>query len=120
MKTLSEVIIRGYDYSYSVGERGETSKAGRGKHKNMMNADHRGRHWRGTIANALFSIAVLMGILLMTSLFSGLFSSWTFLGFPFVFYMGAQGAFVLMIVLVYRATELQEKTDRRHGASEEI
>ena len=85
-----------------------------------MNSDHRWRHWRGTKANATFSIAALLGILLLSSVFAGLFSSWSFLGFPFAFYMAGQGAFILMIILVYWSSGLQEKTDRRHGASEEI
>ncbi len=86
----------------------------------MMSSEHRWRHWRGTQVNALLSIAALLGILFVASVFSGLFSSWSFLGFPFAFYMAGQGAFILMAILVYWSSGLQEKTDRRHGASEEI
>ena len=86
----------------------------------MMNPEHRWRHWRGTKVNALLSIALLGGLLLLPSLFSGLFSRWSFLGFPFGFFLAAQGAFVLMIILSFWAAGQQEKTDRRHGASEEI
>ncbi len=86
----------------------------------MMNSEHRWRHWRGTKANALFAIAALLGILLIASVFAGLFASWSFLGFPFAFYMAGQGAFILMIILVYWFAGFQEKTDRHYGASEEI
>ena len=86
----------------------------------MMEADHRRLHWQGTKTNAAIAIAILVGIVLFISLFSGLVYGWIFLGFPFAFYLAAQGAFVMMIVLVYWSFGRQEKTDRRHGASEEI
>jgi len=86
----------------------------------MIEADHRRLHWQGTKVNAFVAIAILMGIILFAGVFAGLFSSWSFLGFPFAFYLAAQGAFVMMIILVYWFLGRQEKTDRRHGASEEI
>ena len=86
----------------------------------MIGTEHRRLHWQGTKINAAITIAILVGILLSTTLFSGLFSSWRFLGFPFAFYLAAQGAFVMMIILVYWSFGRQEKTDRRHGASEEL
>ena len=88
--------------------------------RNMIESDHRGLHWQGTKTNALIAIGLLMAIILMTSVFAGLFASWSFLGFPFPFYITAQCGFILMIILVYWAMGRQEKTDRRHGASEEI
>ena len=86
----------------------------------MMESDHRGLHWQGTRANTLIAIGILMAIITMASLFAGLFASWSFLGFPFAFYLAAQCSFILMIILVYWSMGRQEKTDRRHGASEEI
>ncbi len=86
----------------------------------MIGSDHRRLHWQGTKLNGVIALAILVAILLFASLFSGLFSGWSCLGFPFAFYLGAQGAFILMIILVYWSFARQEKTDRRHGASEEI
>ncbi len=86
----------------------------------MIESEHRRMHWQGTKVNALISIAVLVGILLTVSLLTGLFTGWIFLGFPFVFYLAAQGAFWGMIILVYWSVGRQDVTDRRHGASEEI
>lgn len=86
----------------------------------MIEADHRGLHWHSTKTNALIAIGILVGLFLIASLFVDLFSDWNFLGFPLGFYYAAQGAFILMIVLVYWSTGRQEKTDRQYGASEEI
>ncbi len=86
----------------------------------MIEKEHRTLHWRATKTNALVAIALLGVILLLSSLFSGLFAQWSFLGGPFAFFWAAQGAFVLMIVLVYWSSARQEKTDRHFGASEEI
>jgi len=86
----------------------------------MIEADHRGAHWKGTKTNAAIAVGILAGILLISGSFAGLFHSWFFLGFPFTFFFAAQGAFIMMIILVYWSTGRQEKTDRRHGASEEI
>ncbi len=88
--------------------------------RKVIGSDHRRLHWQGTKFNALIAVAILVAILLFASLFSGLFSGWNFLGFPFAFYLGAQGAFIMMIILVYWFFARQEKTDRAHGASEEI
>ena len=86
----------------------------------MIEPEHRNAHWNGTKANAAIAIGILVGILLLGSSFARLFSYWSFLGFPFSFFLAAQGALILMIILVYWSSGRQEKTDRRHGASEEI
>ena len=86
----------------------------------MIESEHRGVHWRSTKTNALLSIGILIGILITVSLLSDFFTRWHFLGFPFVFFLAAQGAFILMIIIVFWSAGRQEKIDRRHGASEEI
>jgi len=86
----------------------------------MIEDDHRGAHWTSTKTNAAIAIAILVGITLLAGSFAGLFASWSFLGFPFAFFLAAQGGFIMMIVLVFWSSGVQEKTDRRHGASEEI
>ena len=86
----------------------------------MIEPDHRGAHWQSTRANAFIAIGLLAVVLALASIFSGLLSGVHFLGFPFSYYLAGQGAFILMIVLVFWLSGRQEKTDRRHGASEEI
>ncbi len=86
----------------------------------MMDASHRGAHWKSTKTNAAIAIVALAGILLLVSIFASITGGGRFLGFPLSFYLAAQGVFVALIILVYWSTGRQEKIDHRHGASEEI
>lgn len=86
----------------------------------MIEREYRGRHWLSTRRNALLTLGLLLAIVFAASLFGDLFAGWHFLGFPLSFYMAAQGAFILMIALVFWNSGRQDEIDRRHGASEEI
>jgi putative solute:sodium symporter small subunit len=86
----------------------------------MIEQLHRGAHWRGTLRIALVVVACLVALITLSSLFIGLFTDWRFLGFPFAFYIVAQGGFVIMIALVFWSAGQQERVDRKHGAAEEI
>ncbi|KAA0548570.1 DUF4212 domain-containing protein [Bacillus sp. BGMRC 2118] len=45
-------------------------------------------------------------------------SSFTFLGFPFHYYMGAQGAIVVFIILLFVNAKVSDKIDEKYGIDE--
>lgn len=86
----------------------------------MIEKEYRARHWQGTARNTLLSLALLAGGVLVASLFADIFDRWHFLGFPLSYYLAGQGAFILLIALLFWTSGRQDETDRRYGASEEI
>lgn len=51
-------------------------------------------------------------------LFAEPLSTFTFLGFPFHYYMGAQGAIVTFIVLLFINAKISDKIDQKYGIDE--
>ena len=43
----------------------------------------------------------------------------TILGFPFVFYMAAQGSLIAFVVMLFVFARQQDKIDREHGVAED-
>jgi putative solute:sodium symporter small subunit len=46
-------------------------------------------------------------------------NNFTFLGFPFAFYMGAQGALVVYVALIVYYAWYMNRLDREYGVAEE-
>jgi putative solute:sodium symporter small subunit len=86
----------------------------------MIEKEYRARHWQSTARNTLLSLGLLAALLLVSSLFTDIFDRWHFLGFPLSYYLACQGAFILMIALLFWSSGRQDEIDRRFGASEEI
>ncbi|WP_456277470.1 DUF4212 domain-containing protein [Bacillus sp. AK128] len=51
-------------------------------------------------------------------LFAEPLSKFTFLGFPFHYYMGAQGAVLTFIILLFINAKLSDKIDEKYGIDE--
>jgi len=52
-------------------------------------------------------------------MFAEYFSSFTFNGFPFHYFMGAQGAVLTFIILLFVNAKVSDKIDEKYGISEE-
>lgn len=51
-------------------------------------------------------------------LFAESLSKFTFLGFPFHYYMGAQGAILVFILLLFVNAKVSDKIDEKYGIDE--
>lgn len=52
-------------------------------------------------------------------LFAEYFSEFTFNGFPFHYFMGAQGAVLMFIILLFVNAAASDQIDKKYGISEE-
>ena len=67
--------------------------------------------------------AVLLGIwfvvTFVVSYYAREFFSFTFFGWPFSFWMGAQGALIVYVIIVWYYARRMNKLDREYGVDEE-
>jgi putative solute:sodium symporter small subunit len=80
--------------------------------------DARQRHWRGN----LFVTALLLLVWLIVTFGVSYFArelSFSFFGWPFSFWMGAQGALAVYLMIVGFYAWYMNRLDVRHGADEE-
>jgi putative solute:sodium symporter small subunit len=80
--------------------------------------DARQRHWRGN----LFVTALLLLVWLIVTFGVSYFArelSFSFFGWPFSFWMGAQGALAVYLLIVGFYAWYMNRLDVRHGADEE-
>ena len=77
-------------------------------------------YWR---YNVRLTIILLVIWFVVTYLVSGLWAGWlnqyTFLGFPFGYYMAAQGALVIFVIEIAVYAWLMNKKDEEYGIREE-
>ena len=81
-------------------------------------ADARQRHWRSN----LFVTALLLLVWLIVTFGVSYFArelSFSFFGWPFSFWMGAQGALAVYLLIVGFYAWYMNRLDVRHGADEE-
>ena len=80
--------------------------------------DARQRHWRGN----LFVTALLLLVWLIVTFGVSYFArelSFSFFGWPFSFWMGAQGALAVYLLIVGFYAWYINRLDVRHGVNEE-
>jgi putative solute:sodium symporter small subunit len=80
--------------------------------------DARQRHWRGN----LFVTALLLLVWLTVTFGVSYFArelSFSFFGWPFSFWVGAQGALAVYLLIVGFYAWYMNRLDVRHGADEE-
>lgn len=80
--------------------------------------DARQRHWRGN----LFVTALLLLVWLIVTFGVSYFArelSFSFFGWPFSFWMGAQGALAVYLLIVGFYAWYMNRLDVRHGVNEE-
>lgn len=75
------------------------------------------RHWRLTLWLTLGLLAIWLAVSLTTSLAPAWLNQWQFLGFPFGFYLAAQGALLVYLLIVGAHTALMNRMDRNYHGS---
>jgi len=80
--------------------------------------DARQRHWRGNLLVTALLLLVWLIVTFGVSYFARELS-FSFFGWPFSFWMGAQGALVVYLLIVGFYAWYMNRLDVRHGADEE-
>ena len=86
----------------------------------MIEDEHRAGHWRRSIIWAAVALAVVVVFVVLAPLNVDSLNGVIVLGFPLGFFLAAQGALIALVVVAFWFVNRQERTDRRHGASEDL
>jgi putative solute:sodium symporter small subunit len=84
----------------------------------QLTEKHR-QYWRRNLRLTGFLLAVWFVVTFVVGWFARDLQSVTFLGFPLSFYMGAQGAVLIFVVLVGYYAYGMDKLDREYGVHED-
>ena len=76
-------------------------------------------HWRRTTRLMLAHLAVWVFFGYIIHMFVNQLNSIQFLGFPLGFYMAAQGALIVFVVMLFVFAAVQDKIDREEGVAED-
>jgi putative solute:sodium symporter small subunit len=77
--------------------------------------DKRRRYWRRTLRMTLVLLAIWFVVTFGVSFFARQLVTITIFGFPFGFYMGAQGALVVYALIVGIYARYMNRLDREYG-----
>jgi putative solute:sodium symporter small subunit len=86
--------------------------------KNMQLTEKHKQYWRKNLRLTGALLAIWFVITFVIGWYARDLQSITFLGFPFPFYMGAQGALLIYLILVGYYAYCMDKLDREYGVQE--
>jgi putative solute:sodium symporter small subunit len=75
-------------------------------------------YFRERIRNIAIYLIIWFIVSFGVVMFAEPLSKFSFLGFPFHYYMGAQGAVVTFIILLFVNAKLSDKVDQKYGIDE--
>lgn len=82
-------------------------------------AARRVEYWRRTLRVTAILMAIWFVVTYVVIWFAVPLNQFTFLGFPFAFYMGAQGALIVYVALIVFYAWYMNRLDREFGVAEE-
>jgi len=75
-------------------------------------------YWRKNLRMTALLLAVWFVVTFVGSYYARELNSFTIMGFPFGFYMGAQGALLVYLFIVWFYARYMRKLDRDYGVDE--
>lgn len=75
-------------------------------------------YWRRNLRMTAFLLAIWFVVTFVVSYFARDLGEITLLGFPLGFYMGAQGAPVIYVLIIWWYARYMNKLDREYGVSD--
>lgn len=81
--------------------------------------ERRKEYWRRTLRVTAILLSIWFVVTYVVIFFAVPLNQFTFLGFPFAFYMGAQGALIVYVALIVFYAWYMNRLDREFGVAEE-
>lgn len=75
-------------------------------------------YWHRNLTMTAILLAVWFAVTFIIGYFARDMSGFTVLGFPFPFYMGAQGSLVIYVVIIWYYAHYMNKLDKEYGVHE--
>ena len=82
--------------------------------------DNLEQHWAETRSLTTWILILWFIFSMGIFFFANSLNSFTFFGWPFGFYMAAQGSLVIFVVLIVVLNAKQEKIDEKYGLAEDL
>ncbi len=76
-------------------------------------------YWRRNLQITAVLLAIWFVVTYVAAFFAPQLNQFKFLGFPFGFYMAAQGALVVYVILIFFYASYMNRLDREYGVHEE-
>ena len=84
----------------------------------QLTEQHR-EYWRKNVRLTAILLAIWFVVTYIVGWFARDLNAITVFGFPLGFYMGAQGALVVYVVIIFYYAKRMNRMDREHGVAEE-
>jgi putative solute:sodium symporter small subunit len=85
----------------------------------MQLTDKHREYWRKNLRMTAALLAVWFVVTFVASFFARELNAITVLGFPFGFYMGAQGSLIVYVIVIWYYAHYMNRLDREYGVHEE-
>ena len=81
--------------------------------------DRMREYWRRNLRITAVILAIWFVVTFVAAYFAPQLNAFTFIGFPFGFYMGAQGSLIVYVILIFYYAIRMNKLDREYGVQDE-
>jgi putative solute:sodium symporter small subunit len=85
----------------------------------MKLTEHHREYWRKNIKLTAILLAIWFVVTYVVGFFARDLNAITVFGFPIGFYMGAQGALIVYVVIIFYYANRMNRMDREYGVAEE-
>lgn len=76
-------------------------------------------YWRKNLRITGILLAIWFVVTYVVAFFAPSLNETTFLGFPLGFYMGAQGALIIYVIVIFFYARYMNRLDKEYGVNEE-
>lgn len=85
----------------------------------MQITDKMREYWRKNLRITAILLAIWFVVTYVAAFFAPQLNQFKFLGFPFGFYMAAQGALIIYVIVIFFYASYMNRLDREYGVHEE-
>jgi putative solute:sodium symporter small subunit len=89
------------------------------KEENMQLTERHREYWRKNVRLTAILLAIWFVVTYVVGFFARELNGITVFGFPLGFYMGAQGALIIYVVMIFYYAHYMNKLDIEYGVAEE-
>jgi putative solute:sodium symporter small subunit len=75
-------------------------------------------YWRRNLVLTGVLLVIWFVVTFVVGYFARELNQFTFLGFPFAFYMGAQGSLIIYVIMIFYYAKRMNRLDEEYGVAE--
>jgi len=82
-------------------------------------SERQDEYWQKNLRVTAILLAIWFVVTYVVAFFAPALNTITFLGFPLAFYMGAQGALIIYVVMIFFYARYMNRLDKEYDVAEE-